>query len=110
MQTTAAQHAYNVRAFAAAAQRVLDQDEILASPVVERRTRFCTGRGWFAYRDLTPTMRRAILSADGGEGSLAGWVTTRTANALERMGLVEWRGVGVHLTHHGGLLWCELDD
>jgi hypothetical protein len=74
-----------------------------------KQTRFCTSKGWFAYRDLTPTMRRAILSADGGVGPVAGWVTTQTANALERMGLVEWRGLGPYLTHHGSVLWCEID-
>lgn len=95
---------------AARAGRCSKVDPPRPTPVTIRRTRFCTTRGWFRYSDLTSTMRRAILSADGGVGFLAGWVTTQTVNRLERMGLAEGRGLGVRLTHHGELLWCEIDD
>lgn len=72
------------------------------------RTRFCTSKGWFRYSDLTKTMRKAILSAEDGVGSIAGWVSTDTVRKLEAMGLVESYGVFARLTHHGETLWLEL--
>jgi hypothetical protein len=73
-------------------------------------THFCTTKGWFAYSDLTPAVRRAILSAEDGVGYLANWVSTQTAKKLVAMGIVEDRVCGLHLTHHGQVLWCEIDE
>lgn len=74
----------------------------------EVRTRFCTATGWHAYRDITPAMRAVILSADGGEGFVTYPKSKRTEDRLVEMGLIEKRGLGFKLTHHGGNLWIEL--
>jgi hypothetical protein len=72
-------------------------------------THFCTTKGWFPKSDLTPAVRRAILSAEDGIGPIRSNIRKSTCEELVRMGLARWVLYSVVLTHHGEMMWLEID-